>query len=312
MKNDEKRDQSLDLGWTGGGEVLGNRAGTGAFRVKAGSGKNLCAAGDLTCCGQDARGPLGRRGLGGGRRVGGFGRVLELEEKALKSVGRLDLERCEVARMGRLGGENDSFKAPDQPLADAYRRLPPLIFRCVFFRGCPTLRGCRSPVSIWAGAWKQHATTRNHSQSLGVIYFLCLRTASMGMGRLDNMDGMDGIGVVSHGYHGEIGRIGRIERQESETRFARLAAVEFGLDGLASQALRVRWEASLRSSMGSTESRPTFYWMACARIGAAVRLTRDVCFACGGLLLVEWEKLVKFVALLEHKISWPMTHYPPS
>ncbi|MDB6068750.1 MAG: hypothetical protein JWR26_4958 [Pedosphaera sp.] len=45
---------------TGVREVLSHRARAGAFmRVKAGSWKNICAAGDLTCCGQDARGPFG-------------------------------------------------------------------------------------------------------------------------------------------------------------------------------------------------------------------------------------------------------------
>ncbi|MDB6067226.1 MAG: hypothetical protein JWR26_3434, partial [Pedosphaera sp.] len=43
-----------------------------------------------------------------------------------KAVAGLDLGRCHVARKGRLGGEKGSFKAADQPLADAYRRLPPV------------------------------------------------------------------------------------------------------------------------------------------------------------------------------------------
>ncbi|MDB6067627.1 MAG: hypothetical protein JWR26_3835 [Pedosphaera sp.] len=119
-------------GGTGGGEVFGNQAGAGAFGVKAGSWRNLGAAGGLTCCGQDARGPLGGRGLGGGRRVGGFCGLWGFGGKALKTVGGTGwlatwtLGGCEVARKRRLGGEKGSFKAPDQPLAAVYRRLPPV------------------------------------------------------------------------------------------------------------------------------------------------------------------------------------------
>ncbi|MDB6063935.1 MAG: pyrC [Pedosphaera sp.] len=162
---DEKKDQSLDLGWTGGGEAFGNQARAGAFMVKAGRGKHFGARGDLTRCGQDARGPLGRRGLGGGRRVGGFCRLLGLGEKALKSAGLLDLERCELARKGRLGGENDSFKTPDQPLADAYRRLPPVAaayFPMCFFPGVPHPAGVlESGQHLGRGV----ETARNHPQS---------------------------------------------------------------------------------------------------------------------------------------------------
>ncbi|MDB6066698.1 MAG: hypothetical protein JWR26_2906 [Pedosphaera sp.] len=43
-----------------------------------------------------------------------------------EALAGLDLGRCHVARKWRLGGENDRFKAPDQPLAAAYRRLSPV------------------------------------------------------------------------------------------------------------------------------------------------------------------------------------------
>src|ERR1700692_4109680 len=45
----------------------------------------------------------------------------------------------------------------------------------LFFGGVPPCGGCGCPVSIWAGAWKQHATSRIISRPLGVIlFFLCL------------------------------------------------------------------------------------------------------------------------------------------
>ncbi|MDB6067139.1 MAG: hypothetical protein JWR26_3347 [Pedosphaera sp.] len=47
----------------------------------------------------------------------------------------------------------------------------PGVFLFSFFRGCPTLGRCGCPVSIWAGAWKRHAITRNHPRPPGVIYF---------------------------------------------------------------------------------------------------------------------------------------------
>ncbi|MDB6068142.1 MAG: hypothetical protein JWR26_4350 [Pedosphaera sp.] len=178
MKNDKKEDQGFSPRGTGGGEVFGNRARAGAFGVKAGSWRNLCAAGDFTCCGQDARGPWGGRGLGEGRMampwvrswrpvvavcpegagragVGGevFGHRAGAGEQALKTAGgtRLPvtwtLGGCQVARKGRWGGEKGSFKAPDQPLADACRRLPPvaaayfpMCFFCGGFAGRPCLR----------------------------------------------------------------------------------------------------------------------------------------------------------------------------
>jgi hypothetical protein len=43
-----------------------------------------------------------------------------------KAAAGLDLGWCHLAKEWRLGGEKDSFKGPDQPLADAYRRLPPV------------------------------------------------------------------------------------------------------------------------------------------------------------------------------------------
>ncbi|MDB6064443.1 MAG: hypothetical protein JWR26_651 [Pedosphaera sp.] len=48
-----------------------------------------------------------------------------------------------------------------------------------FFLGCPTLRGCLRTATIWAGAWKQHASSRNLSRPLGVIYFFISRCLHM-------------------------------------------------------------------------------------------------------------------------------------
>ncbi|MDB6063925.1 MAG: hypothetical protein JWR26_133 [Pedosphaera sp.] len=62
-----------------------------------------------------------------------------------KAVAGLDLGRCHVARKWRLGGENDCFKAPDQPLAAAYRRLPPVAaayFWMCFFVTADVLADC--------------------------------------------------------------------------------------------------------------------------------------------------------------------------
>ncbi|MDB6064164.1 MAG: hypothetical protein JWR26_372 [Pedosphaera sp.] len=119
-----------------------------------------------------------------------------------KAVAGLDLGRCHVARKGRLGGENDSFKAPDQPLADAYRRLPPVAaayFPMCFFvlahgHGPPSLRsyGGRFAEEKGVSAKRGHGagtaimrtrlandteqlgTTRNHS---GYFYFFVFARA---------------------------------------------------------------------------------------------------------------------------------------
>ncbi|MDB6067107.1 MAG: hypothetical protein JWR26_3315 [Pedosphaera sp.] len=184
MRNDRKKDQKFNPGGTGGGEVFGNLARAGAFRVEAGRWKRFGAMGDLTCCGQDARGPLGRRGLCGGRRVGGFCGLWGFGERALKTAGGIrllatwTLGGCEVARKGRLGGEKGSFEAPDQPLA-AVPRAGPVAAGCrrlffnVFF--------CAFARPSWGRAGKEPngrpgfennseplGTTRNNT---GVFYF---------------------------------------------------------------------------------------------------------------------------------------------
>ncbi|MDB6064743.1 MAG: hypothetical protein JWR26_951 [Pedosphaera sp.] len=54
------------------------------------------------------------------------------------STGGLRCGLLETVSKGRLGGEKDRFKGPDQPLADAYRRLPPVAaayFPMCFFPG---------------------------------------------------------------------------------------------------------------------------------------------------------------------------------
>ncbi|MDB6063803.1 MAG: hypothetical protein JWR26_11 [Pedosphaera sp.] len=184
MKNDRKKDQSLNQRGTGGGEVFSNRAGTGAFRVKMASWKNLSAAGDLTCCGRDARGPLGGRG----RRVGGFGRLLGVGEKALKPVGGVrrlatwTLGGCHVARKRRLGGEKASFKGPDQPLAAAYRRLPPVaaayFSMCLFFRASgkwPRLVWTQIAKMGWAGRAKSRLIPDNPTKYRVYDFFIFWR-----------------------------------------------------------------------------------------------------------------------------------------
>ncbi|MDB6064548.1 MAG: hypothetical protein JWR26_756 [Pedosphaera sp.] len=142
MKKDKKKDQGLNHNWTGGGEVLGHRARAGAFRVKAGRGKHFGVVGDLTCCGQDARGPLGGRGLGGGRRVGGFGRLLGFGEKVLKTAGGIGLSATWTGD-GVKWRERGAWVVKKAPLKlrisrlptliAGCRRLPPPIFRCVYF-----------------------------------------------------------------------------------------------------------------------------------------------------------------------------------
>ncbi|MDB6068327.1 MAG: hypothetical protein JWR26_4535 [Pedosphaera sp.] len=163
MKKDRKKDQGFSYRGAGEGEVFGNRARAGAFRVKAGSWKNLCAAGGLTCCGQDARGPLGRRGWG--RMGSGFGRLLGFTEKALKTaggIGRLAAWTGDGVRWRERG----TFVVKMTPLnprisrlptlVAGCRRLPPLIFRCVYFRGVCTrvFAAVRCPqllLAFWPG-----------------------------------------------------------------------------------------------------------------------------------------------------------------
>ncbi|MDB6066936.1 MAG: hypothetical protein JWR26_3144, partial [Pedosphaera sp.] len=97
---------------------------------------------------------LGRRGLGGGRRVGDFGLLWGFGGKALKAVGGIRLPAIWTGDgvMWRERGAWGVKKAPLKPrisrlptLIAGCRRLPPLIFRCVFF---------------WpGGAWCLHAAT---------------------------------------------------------------------------------------------------------------------------------------------------------
>ncbi|MDB6067632.1 MAG: hypothetical protein JWR26_3840 [Pedosphaera sp.] len=139
MKKDKKKDRNLESRGTGGGEVFGNRARAGAYRVEAGRWKPFGAMGDLTSCGQDARGPWGGRGLGGGRRVGGFCRLLGFGEKALKAVGGIGLLATWTGEgvKWRKSGAWMVKKAALKPrisrlptLADACRRLSPVAAGC--------------------------------------------------------------------------------------------------------------------------------------------------------------------------------------
>ncbi|MDB6068479.1 MAG: hypothetical protein JWR26_4687 [Pedosphaera sp.] len=57
-------------------------------------------------------------------------------------------------------------------------------FYFIFLQGVPPWE-CRCPATIWAGEWRQHAITRNHPQSPGVILFFCVCTRPLWEGNED-------------------------------------------------------------------------------------------------------------------------------
>ncbi|MDB6064600.1 MAG: hypothetical protein JWR26_808 [Pedosphaera sp.] len=117
-----------------------------------------------------------------------------------------------MARKGHLCGEKDFLKAPDQPLADACRRLPPVaaayFSMCLFFLERMSLRtGPAGQDQELRGKRGSLRTATMHTAIVGVLAHGHYYT--------------DGHGQHAHGWGARLPAVARNEPRVRGGRFAR-------------------------------------------------------------------------------------------